>query len=389
VIVAAERADDAERLRDAVVALACLESPSSRLASRISATVADFVDPRQVDDPATLVVVLCATTASAADPVVAAAAKWCRENLVPLLPVHDPRTPVPVQMPPEMAELNSHALRIGGSVEALADTAVRLLGLAESDRRAFISYRRSDASPIALQLRAALIDSGWDTFLDRFNVPPATNFQQRLDRELVDKSFVLLLESPDLLASEWVQHEVSYSLSNGLGLMSLRLPTTTAAQLHPAVDPSIRTDLKRGEVSIRGTSLRLTRSALAQVLLKVEREHAITFRMRREKVVADATDLLLAAGYTVGAFDDTTLVAKRSGRTDVLRVVTRAPQPNDLLSLHLVRQKLLRSAPRVRGWLVHPLADANPERAALMKWLCLRRSLSTTPMMLLPGRVAA
>ena len=64
--------------------------------------------------------------------------------------------------------------------------------------RIFISYRRLETLPVALQLFDRLTHEGFDVFLDRFSIPPGYDFQRRLNQELEDKSMVILLESGSL-----------------------------------------------------------------------------------------------------------------------------------------------------------------------------------------------
>src|SRR5262249_21147262 len=73
--------------------------------------------------------------------------------------------------------------------------------------RLFISYRRLETLPMALQLFDEFTHQGFEVFLDRFSIEPGVDFQQRLTQELEDKSMVLFLESSTVKASKWTQHE--------------------------------------------------------------------------------------------------------------------------------------------------------------------------------------
>ena len=130
----------------------------------------------------------------------------------------------------------------------------------------FLSYRRTDGSHLAQQLRHALLDERWDVFLDSFSVPPASDFQHRLYQDLADKAFVLLVETPDVTGSEWVEHEVAFAHTHRLGFMSLALPETTSGQLYPSVLPRLRRQLSHAEVEGPTGSRTLTPAALASIL---------------------------------------------------------------------------------------------------------------------------
>ena len=89
--------------------------------------------------------------------------------------------------------------------------------------------------------------SRFDVFLDRFALPPGEDFQKRLDEDLGDKAFVVLLESSDLRNSPWVQHEITYAHSHRIEVLALTLPGVVEAQLVPAIDEAFRIRLSEGD----------------------------------------------------------------------------------------------------------------------------------------------
>jgi TIR domain len=102
----------------------------------------------------------------------------------------------------------------------IRDAAPSLLSRADvtsSESLIFISYRRLETLPFALQLFDRLTHEGFEVFLDRFSIPPGFDFQRRLTRELEDKSMVLLLESTGVKDSKWIQHEIDFAKRTRLG----------------------------------------------------------------------------------------------------------------------------------------------------------------------------
>ncbi len=160
---------------------------------RGTAALADLQDP---DGPPTVAVVLGAGSATAKDASIAAAVAACQQALVPVLGVCTDVRRYQRQIPPPLWPVNGRAWPQGTPPDALSAVVLQVVGLADTDRRVFLSHCRSDGSALAEQLRTALADERWDVFLDRFSVPPADGFQERIDRELADKAFVLLLETP-------------------------------------------------------------------------------------------------------------------------------------------------------------------------------------------------
>jgi hypothetical protein len=89
------------------------------------------------------------------------------------------------------------------------------------DRRLFISYAHSDGHVVAEQLFAEMNKHRFDVFLDRFRTPPGTDFVERIEDELIDKSMVVVVETPKSVASAWVRHEVATARRLRLGLAAI------------------------------------------------------------------------------------------------------------------------------------------------------------------------
>ena len=198
----ADRAADADEL-EAAIARHALVAGNGGVVVEVGRGPADLGPVGDPDLPPTVAVVVSGGAVTGRDPEIAKAVDLCRAALVPVLPAcHDLRR-YPEHVPASLQRVNGSPWPTGTPAGPTANSALRLVGLTEEDRRAFLSYRRSDATAMAEQLRTALTDQRWNVFLDRFSVPPAVDFQARLDRELADKAFVLLVESPEASASPW------------------------------------------------------------------------------------------------------------------------------------------------------------------------------------------
>ena len=199
------------------------------------------------DSPPQTVVVFLAEEASREDNGLVAQLEEARRELLAILPLGAPRGADAFAVLPNLVRsLNALPWERGGG--AAIGAIMRLLGLIERDRRLFLSYRRHETSSLALQLREHLSRRAFDVFVDRFSVPPAADFQQRIDVELSDKAFVLLLESPAAVGSRWVQHEVAYALSHGISLLALSLPDTPVEARFASVDEAFRFRLENNDL---------------------------------------------------------------------------------------------------------------------------------------------
>lgn len=326
--------------------------------------------------------IVLASHAATTSPTVATQIAYAQGQVVPVLPVFSAATSYTAQVPAALHPINGMSWSSVDPPDQVAQCALRLLGIADVDRRIFVSYRRTDGSAVAESIRMALLNAGWDVFLDRFSVPPAVDFQQRLDVELADKAFVLLIESPDAAGSQWVSHEVGFALRHGMGLMSLTLPTTRSHERFPGVPDAMRYLLTPSHIVTGGTMRgALTPAAGDVVVAEVEARHATSLRLRREILLLSVQDALRIAGRTVTQLDESSVLGTSSAHRDLVRVVSRAPSPADLRTLDKLRTA--HAAGRGgRGWLVHPTEDVDHDRAELIRWMTAHRRLKATPIML-------
>jgi hypothetical protein len=87
----------------------------------------------------------------------------------------------------------------------------------------FISYRRSDAEPVARALEAYLWTQRCRSFLDTVQIPGGTVVQQKIMDALHKKDFVLFLDSPDAKDSEWVRAEILEAFLQRIPVAAVRL----------------------------------------------------------------------------------------------------------------------------------------------------------------------
>lgn len=269
-------------------------------------------------------------------------------------------------LPGRVSTLNAMSV---GELAPVVEVLLRMLGLAERERRVFISYRRDDTTPLAEQLRHALLDRGFDVFIDRFAIEPGDKVQQRIDIELGDKAFVLVLESATMHRSPWIRHEITYAVEHGLALHSLLLPDVEdahrIADLNGQRDHLSVDDLEDG---------RLTPQALEAVCRRVEVVHAGRLRRHREQMLDALVTWLEAAGYEAQAGRDWTVVAVREAERRVYLITPRAPTARDLYQAHLTRERI---GSDLQGVVAHNPRDLDAEVVALNQWVALDRKLET------------
>jgi hypothetical protein len=229
---------------------------------------------------------------------------------------------------PELHAVNG--LAWSNSVE-IAEEVLRHLGITERDRRIFLSYLRREASPLAYQLFEELHRRRFSVFLDVFEIEHGEFVQDRIEQALQHTSFVLLLYSPSVEASEWIEKEINFAMVRELGLMALALPGS-AATLPFMMTPRDRVLPLKNEDPDRDLEEdgRLTPSGLDRVCLEIEREHADQFRSRRERLMHDLRSVLGASAVRVGAQSFRYL----AGESEIfLRLTPRPPEARDVFLL--------------------------------------------------------
>ena len=281
------------------------------------------------------------------------------------------------QLPECIAHLN--AALWSGRGSNVATSLLEMLGLVETERKVFISYRRSQTSELALQLHTELVKRRFDVFLDRFSVEPGMDFQRRLDEDLGDKAFVLLLESSDLRESQWVRHEIAYAHARRIEILALTLPDTHRSKLVPTIDDAFRRWLTEDDMSSDGI---LSADTLETTLDAIELAHAHALRRRREQILGSVKEKLRTDGCTCRPADDWCVFAERlNGRSGLFWVTPRRPEPKDFYSLSKQHERVKRSGGLevLQAFVVHESGRLAEDHQELLEWLsCISgRGLAT------------
>ena len=293
----------------------------------------------------------------------------------PILPIvrSDDPGELPTKLPPAISTL--HAEDWIGERSKIVGHLLAMLGLAERDRKLFISYVQKESTEMALQITDSLNRARFDVFLDRLSLLPGEDFAARIARDLNDKAFVLLLESTNIGRSKWVRREVMYALAHGIEILSVTRPGLDQAQLIPSVDESLRFRLKPCHMA----NGRLTDAGLHSVLTRIEQTHAAALRRRREQTLGSITKHLEYRGREWRQVGDWSVATTGSdGQASVLMATPREARPADLQALHYTRQRARCANTRYRdasAVLVHRGTEMADDDKALLEWIAEPRQL--------------
>jgi hypothetical protein len=263
-----------------------------------------------------------------------------------------------------------------------------LVGLTTESQRVFISYRRIETQPLALQLFDAFTHEGLDVFLDRFTIPPGVNFQQRLYQELAEKSMVLLLESEHLGSSAWTQVEIDYCKKYRLGLYSLQMPGVPDERAIASIGVDLRRTLKAEDFNSPPAMVNnpsytgaasdpepaqllqwqaLTEDALKDVVLQVRSVHDQALFRRRRYLRDVMSAALINAGAPGVTLDDAGMlvVDGQQGRRYSVWLTTRPPELPDF---HVTQLRTV-IPPANHGVVIGPLVLLEPTCKMRLEWL--------------------
>lgn len=157
--------------------------------------------------------------------------------------------------------------------------------------RAFISHSSKDAAFAADYLEPLLEREGLDVWCSAGGLSCGVDWERQVHRELTRSDWLLVVLSPDAIASDWVRAEVHWATEHRKGRIApLMVRTCDPASLHLRL------------ASIQFIDFRVDRDAAAQALLA---------RLRDDRSTATRPD------------DEATLILPATDRDPRLRIVFR------------------------------------------------------------------
>lgn len=265
-------------------------------------------------------------------------------------------------LPPSLTHINADFWTT--SIAQTIPTILSLANISPTGPRIFISYRQIDSAALAIQLFDALSHAGFEAFLDHFRIPPGVNFQARLTQELGDKAMLLVIESPNLLDSEWILHEINVAKVNALGVFALQAPGGTQI---PSIDSEARMSLSDSDfvsANFSATSV-LADNVLATVVDMAKLQHDSAL-IRRRQILHDSLEGALAAeGVALAPLTPQGLVPV-TAKDGTQYFVWLTPRPPELLDFHTVHGATTAPA---KGVIVGLSRLMEPSRLEQTTWL--------------------
>lgn len=208
------------------------------------------------------------------DAVACDIAKVLDRQSMAILPVASSATAVSAEIPLALRSLNC-IFSDKVSLDRIFSALLECVGLLPRQRRVFLSYRRNEATPAAVQLFAELSARQFDVFLDTHGIGPAVDFQETLWHQLCDVDVLVMLETPDYFESRWTSAEYGRALSKGIGVLRVEWPDSTPS-IHTST--ASRAEILAGELDATGM---LSDSALERICTQLEEVRSVSHATRQ------------------------------------------------------------------------------------------------------------
>lgn len=172
------------------------------------------------------------------------------------------------------------------AIEKILSNALEAFNLLKTKRRAFVSYKRSDSSGVAIQLYEYLEQHNFDVFLDTHSIRKSESFQDELLQRMIDSDVVVLLSTENYLESEWTQKELSEANLASIGLVQIVWPEYTViqgAQLSEVFKLEASDFINH---DFRNVNAKLNEDSLLKIVQFTEALRARTLASRQDKLIS-------------------------------------------------------------------------------------------------------
>ena len=171
-------------------------------------------------------------------------------------------------------------------VDRFVNYALESLRLLRENRKLFISYRRTDSTPVANQLFDALVRNNYDVFLDAYSVGAARNFQEELLHRLSDCDVLIQLYTNDFMGSDWCKEEITTANQKQIGVVEVVWPDMKLDIHDHLCEPIL---LKSGDFvgQYKDSNSILTEDSISAICKKVESVRARNMAARQDNLVGE------------------------------------------------------------------------------------------------------
>lgn len=277
---------------------------------------------------------------------------------IPVMPVASSAAQVSKQIPPGLRELNCVFYRSPGGADRVFSALLECLGMLPRQRRVFLSYRRNEATPVAVQLFAELSARQYEVFLDTHSIGAGVEFQESLWHSLCDVDVLVMLDSPQYFDSRWTAAEYGRALAKGIGVLRVQWPTATPSKITgtSSLVPLALSDFRPDET--------LDAAALDRVCDRLEDFRSLAHATRHLGIVGAVQEAVAKIGGEVEGMDAHRAMQIRLNKTTRVLV-----QPTVGVPTAITLQHALERAGKSDSAIVYDHVGIRPSWIAHLGWL--------------------
>lgn len=277
---------------------------------------------------------------------------------IPVLPVASTATQVSKQIPLGLRDLNCVFYRGRGGADRVFSALLECLGMLPRQRRVFLSYRRNESTPIAVQLFAELSARQYEVFLDTHSIGAGVDFQESLWHSLCDVDVLVMLDSPQYFDSRWTAAEYGRALAKGIGVLRVQWPTATPSRITgtSSLVPLAATDFRSDGA--------LEAAALDRVCDRLEDFRSLAHATRHLSIVGAVEEAVAKIGGQVEGMDAHRAMQVRLNKTTRILV-----QPTVGVPTAVTLQHALERAGKSDAAIVYDHVGIKPSWIAHLRWL--------------------
>lgn len=199
---------------------------------------------------------------------------------VPVLPVATDADAVRREIPASIGHLN--CLFASKDPGRIVSAILEAIGLLPSQRRVFLSYRRTEARGAAVQLFNELSARHFEVFLDTHGISPGVDFQAGLWHRLCDADVLVMLDTPNYFESRWTEAEFGRALSKGISVLRVGWPDCTPSR---RTETASRVELLANEID--AATGELTSAAVERIANQLEKVRSLGHATRQLSMIGN------------------------------------------------------------------------------------------------------
>lgn len=191
------------------------------------------------------------------------------------------------EIPEIIRIMNGKQYTTENDCEEYVNDALESLKLLRSNRKLFISYRRTDSSAVANQLFDAFVRHNYDVFLDTYSINPAENFQEELHHRMTDCDVLIQLYTTNFKNSPWCKEEILSANLKQIGIVEIVWPDCTLEKHNELCTP-----IQLTQESFLGQKsdyehCQLTNETIREIAYTVESVRARNLAARQDNLVGE------------------------------------------------------------------------------------------------------